>query len=259
MKITDFSIPDGSKVDIVVRARNGHEMTAQCLESIVRNTPRELYRLILVDDGSDPALDETPDVLVRVEESQGDGSASNLGIALAQTRKGSPYILLLDAGTKIPLGDSTWLQRMIAELEEGGEDCAAVGALTHLGIPPQHILSALVTYEEEWEGGSSENLEVPWLRLSPVLFRKEALEECGPLDAQYEVKSYAGFDISVQLRDAGWQLRTARSVFVFLAAEPGLEQRSAADQQSFYMKWGMGKLFDMGFIAAQELRRVLPC
>ena len=169
MKITDFSIPDGSKVDIVVRARNGHEMTAQCLESIVRNTPRELYRLILVDDGSDPALDETPDVLVRVEESQGDGSASNLGIALAQTRKGSPYILLLDAGTKIPLGDSTWLQRMIAELEEGGEDCAAVGALTHLGIPPQHILSALVTYEEEWEGGSSENLEVPWLRLSPVL------------------------------------------------------------------------------------------
>lgn len=269
MKISDFSIPKDAYVDIVVRAKNGHEMTRNCLQSIIANTPRELFRLILIDDGSEPPQEtDLVDIATRLATSHGAVTASNLGMAMSLTRKDSQYVLILDNDVLVPEGDRQWLERMIAALEEGGEDCAAVGATTNFANPPQHILVSPQTYTHDWEEektgrmGIAENPEVPWFVSFAVLLRKTAIEEVGFWDEQYNPGNYEDTDYAVQLREAGWQIRVAHSVYLHHLGHQTFQQAISAllaeNKRKFYLKWGMGRLFDLGFIAPQELRRALP-
>lgn len=266
MKVHDFAIPPGAKVDIVVRAKNGHEMTEVCIASIVQNTPRELYRLILVDDGSEPHLDCWADIAVRCDSSSGAVTASNLGIAISQTRRDSQYCLILDNDTQIPNGDSSWLQRMIAELEESGPACACVGATTSFANPPQHALTVPQTYTHDWgkpdeRNGQAENPQVPWFVSFAVLFRKQALKEVGFWDERYNPGNFEDTDYSVRLREAGWGIKVARSVYIHHLGHQTfrdeLKQLLATNGEKFTQKWGLGRLMDLGFITKDQMKAAL--
>ena len=65
-----------SETYVVIRAKNGHEMVAELVESIRANTPRADYRIVVVDDGSEPPIECPVDVVVRHATPRGAVSAT---------------------------------------------------------------------------------------------------------------------------------------------------------------------------------------
>jgi glycosyltransferase involved in cell wall biosynthesis len=76
-------------VDVVIPHLNDHDRLEVCLDLLHRQTyPRDRYRMVVVDNGSDKPLDEIvakfPLVSVVYERERGCGSARNCGVRLTQ-------------------------------------------------------------------------------------------------------------------------------------------------------------------------------
>jgi len=247
-------------VSIIVRGKNGHELTEKCLTSIVANTSPDLYRLILVDDGSSPAYGFPCDFLVRSDVCRGAVTATNMGLGVALQQSDAPYILVLDNDTEIPDGDFGWLPRFIGELEENPQT-AAIGATTNFSKGPQHILASPQTYTADWSedkrGGTKTNPQVADFVSFAVLMRRDVVSRVGFWDEQYNPGNYEDTDYAAQLRLAGFEVRVARSVYIH-----HLGHSTFSDQLSdllktnglkFVQKWGPGHLWDLGLLPTQSL------
>jgi O-antigen biosynthesis protein len=249
-------------VDIIVRAKNGHAMTANCLASIRRNTPSGAYRIILSDDGSDPALsDALTDIYIRSRNSHGAVTATNLGLGVSLNLFDSEYTLILDNDVLIPDGDRNWLFRMVEELEAGGPVTACVGATSGYSNVPQHILSVPQTYTADWgdetRGGMKENPPVRWFISYCVLFRKTVLAQLGAWDERFNPGNWEDTDYAVRVRLAGYQIRVARSVYVHHLGSKtfseALKKLLVENGVKFREKWSAGTLLDLGLISPQEI------
>ncbi len=251
-------------VDIVVRARNGHKITRDCLDSIRRNTPPGDYRIILSDDGTDPAHgDALTDIYVRARESRGAVTATNLGIGVSLNLFDSEYTLILDNDVMIPDGDTGWLARMVAELEKYGPQTACVGATSSYSNVPQHILACPQTYTADWADdngsrtGLKDNPPVGWFISFCVLFRKSVLAQLGAWDERYNPGNWEDTDYSVRVRMAGYEIRVARSVYVHHLGSKtfseSLQKLLIENGTKFREKWSTGVLLDLGMITPQEL------
>lgn len=252
-------------VDIIIRAKNGHVMTANCLASIRRNTHPGIYRIILSDDGSDPALsDALTDVYVRSRNSHGAVTATNLGLGVSLNFFDSEYTLILDNDVLIPDGDKDWLLRMVGELEDGGPQTACVGATSGYSNVPQHILSVPQTYTADWgdekHGGSKDNPPVKWFISYCVLFRKTVLAQVGAWDERYNPGNWEDTDYAVRVRLAGYQLRVARSVYVHHLGSKtfseALKNLLEVNGNKFREKWSVGTLLDLGLMTPKEMAEV---
>jgi GT2 family glycosyltransferase len=250
-------------VDIIVRAKNGHAMTANCLASIRRNTPPGIYRIILSDDGSDPALsDALTDVYIRSRDSHGAVTATNLGLGVSLNLFDSEYTLILDNDVLIPDGDRAWLARMVEELEDGGPETACVGATSGYSNVPQHILSVPQTYQAAWgdenRAGMKGNPPVKWFISYCVLFRKTVLAQLGAWDERYNPGNWEDTDYAVRVRLAGYQIRVARSVYVHHLGSKtfseALQKLLIENGDKFRAKWSVGTLLDLGMVTPQELK-----
>ena len=254
-------------VDIIIRAKNGHDLTAACVASIRRNTPKDSYRIILVDDGSDPPLDAPVDYLIRSAASQGAVSATNLGLAVSLTKHDSAYVMVMDNDTEIPEGDEGWLDRFVKELEQYGPKTAAVGATTNFAMAPQHILHTPKTYQADWKderaktSGVKENPPVIWFISFSVLLRKDVVRQVGPWDERFNPGNWEDTDYAVQLRTAGYDVRVARSVYIHHHGHrtfgAQLNDLLATNEQKFVDKWGPGRLFDLGLLTADTMDRLI--
>ncbi|MBF0146490.1 MAG: glycosyltransferase [Magnetococcales bacterium] len=88
------------RIGIIVTAHNYGRFLSQCLESVLAQTIRETWRLVVVDDGS---TDDTPEIIARYDRDDrvtalrlhgvGLASAANVGIAAIK----SEWVIRLDA------------------------------------------------------------------------------------------------------------------------------------------------------------------
>lgn len=249
------------QVDLIIRAKNGHDLTARCLESIWAHTPRELYRIILVDDGSEPPYEilKNPDITFRHEESKGAVSATNAGLDEAM-HSGVPYIGVMDNDVEVPEGDVLWLQRFIGELEEDHK-IGVVGATSDKVNQPQQILTCPQTYTADWveeeRWGSKKNFQVPWFVSFACLMRAEAVRAVGGWDERYNPGNYEDTDYAVQLRLNGWEVRVARSVYLHHHCHStfgaDLAELMKTNQRKFVEKWGLGRLWDLDMVGDKEI------
>ena len=247
-------------VDIIIRAKNGHDLTEECLASIDANTPDGTYRIILVDDGSDPPYDFATDFSVRHNSPRGAVSATNSGLALSLQFTDSDYVIVMDNDTRVPDGDTTWLERFVAEIEQY-PDCGAVGATTNYANPPQHILTVPQTYTGDWEGGTKENVAAPWFVSFCVLMRKDVVRQLGLWDERYNPGNWEDTDYAVQMRVAGLSVRVARSVYIHHKGHStfsdDLKRLLAENRLKFVEKWGFGRCWDLGIIGPEEVNAVI--
>ncbi len=249
-------------VSIIVRGKNGHDLTAQCLASIMENTEVGTYRLILVDDGSEPAYDFPCDIFIRNAVCKGAVTATNLGLGAALLQQDAPYILVLDNDTTIPHGDIGWLTRFIAEMEEDPKT-AAIGATTNFSKGHQHVLSSPQTYQSDWKdderkaAGRKSNPEVAEFVSFAVLLRREAVARVGFWDEQYNPGNFEDTDYAVQLRLAGWEVRVARSVYIHHEGHQtfgdDIQELLQNNGRKFLEKFGPGHLWDLGLLPTQTL------
>ena len=248
-------------VDIIVRARDGRELTSACIASIRANTPESSYRVVLVEDGGSPYYGAEPDVRMRYSPGRGAVTATNVGLAYCLGTD-SEYVCILDNDTRIPDGDSGWLERFVAALEEGGPRCGCVGATTGFANPPQHILAAPATYTGEWKdgqrAGGKENPDSVWFVSFACLLRKAAILDCGLWDHRFDPGNWEDTDYSVQLRTKGWSIKVAQSVYIHHEGHKtfsdGLRQLLQTNGQKMAAKWGAGRLVDLGILSPQQLQ-----
>lgn len=261
MKIPDLRMPLDGKVDVVLCQINDFGLSKECLRLLFATTPREEFRLILVGGEHEEAT-----IWVSQRDAVDVVAGQNQGISLAMQSLEASYLLLLEPAARIPEGDTGWLGRLVAELEEAGPQCAAVGVTSNIIDPPQQILTAPQVYTENWitEGrrGFGHNPTVPWVTGLATLFRKSAIARVGTLDTRFGPGGgYADIDYALQLREAGFTLRVARSVYVrrdfdFPKSQHWKQLRSL-NRQRWYDKWGIGRLYDLKVLPTEHLKAAL--
>ncbi|MCL5435927.1 MAG: glycosyltransferase [Patescibacteria group bacterium] len=91
-----------------------------CLERLKQHTPREMYQLIIVDNGSTYStakMQSAADIYVRKSEGIGYGMAINIGAALAD----GEYLCFLSADVFV---NQNWLQSLLKDLASFGDNGA---------------------------------------------------------------------------------------------------------------------------------------
>ncbi|TGU74973.1 glycosyltransferase [Geomonas terrae] len=105
---------EAAEVTIVIPVFNGADLTENCLRAIAANTPKGMYRVVIVDNGSQDGTRELLERL-RAPEMTVIGNAENLGFAKACNQgaqaAGGEFILFLNNDT---LPHPGWLERLVA-------------------------------------------------------------------------------------------------------------------------------------------------
>jgi O-antigen/teichoic acid export membrane protein len=191
-------------VTVVIPVRNAERLLPACMESALREGPRE----IIVVDGE--STDRTVEIardhgaVVISDEGRGLPVARKLGAQLAETR----YVALVDADVVLPEGA---LHRLREEFEEGGYTALQAGLLSVGG--PGYWGRALAQHHR-W--GRSKN----WFGLVATIFERDTLLRTG-----FDHRFSSGEDIELR-----WRLQRA-------GAAVGVSQRTVVthrfDDDSF--------------------------
>ena len=238
-------------VSIIIPAHNLEDMTRQCIDSIRERTAHKgyTYEIILVDNGSDPALKRMGDKQIRLEENKSFGEASMMGVDTSST---SAYILFMNNDTVVV--DKDWLNNLLKRIRGHG-DIAAVGPKqitphgtiyhTEIGFSPD-----LVPYHL-FNGFSHDHVqvqaekEVRALNFGCCLVRREAFEQLGGFDSRFGgIGNYEDIDWCLRARQAKMKLiYTPSSSIVHFGARTQAndpkESRKwvAVNRRKFVKKW----------------------
>jgi len=218
---TTGCVRQGNRVSIVVVTFNNLVFNRLCLESVLANTMAQSYELVVVDNGSQDGTVEYLSELaqlnthVRVllnDKNEGFAVASNQGLVAAS----GEILLLLNNDTIVP---HHWLTRLLKGLED--PDVGMVGPVTNrcgneaqIDVPYSTYGEYLQFAEERARLHQGEAPEIRMLTMFCVAFRREVLEQIGPLDERFAIGLFEDEDYSMRLRSAGYKLRCLEDVLV---------------------------------------------
>jgi GT2 family glycosyltransferase len=201
-------------VSIVIVSHNAHEYTEACLRSIFLNTKEE-YEIILVDNGSDPAIlleENFVHTLIRNDKNMGYPKAANQGMIEA---KGDMICLLNNDVIVTP----DWLTHLKYHVENGFD---VVGAIANVISGPQQTFVAPYTGIEELNKIALEQYQtneaqcVPFHRI--VLFcsliNRKVIDTIGLFDEVFSPGNFEDDDFCFRAIDAGFRCGIAKDVFI---------------------------------------------
>jgi GT2 family glycosyltransferase len=248
--------PGRPAVNVIVPVLDNLVPTRLALESVLANTHEPAYSVIVVDNGSSDPTREYLEVLaarnphvrvVRHDRKQGFATAVNRGLAAARADR----VVLLNNDTIVPPG---WLVALIRHLED--PEIGVVGPTTNRCGGSAQIRTSYATYGEMIEfarrrqrglaGRDPADIEVA--EMFCAAFRRELLEELGPLDERFEIGMFEDDDYMRRVRDAGYRVVCAEDVLVHHFGEASLGELAAdgrygqifhANRRRFEEKWGV--------------------
>jgi len=251
-------VPDGAegpKVSVVMVTHGKLPFTKLCIESLLANTARPTYELIVVDnastDGTREYLEALSGRLDRVtvvfsDQNLGFATATNLGVDRAH----GEILVLLNNDTIVPPG---WLEPLVSHLARDG--VGAVGPVTNRICNEAQIEADYDTYGDflrfsraRLEGASDRHFELPMLAMFCFAMKRSLFVRVGPIDARFGIGMLEDDDYSLRIRQLGLRLVCADGVFVhhFGEASFGDMVPSGAYQallrenrQRFEDKWGI--------------------
>jgi len=202
-------------LSIIILAHNCYEHTKECLISIAKNTID--YEIILVDNGSDPAIlqSDIPDERVRIirnEENLGCPKAFNQGI---NETKGE-YICILNNDVVATPG---WAEHLIAHLDKYD----LVGPCTNSISGPQQVLLDEIynTKEELYDQAvkfynTNKGKVQPFHRLVAycLLGKREVFDKIGLFDEAFGQGNYEDDDLCLRAIEAGFRCGICRDVYI---------------------------------------------
>lgn len=246
-------------VDILVRGWDNLDLTKKLFHSISINTELPTYQITYVDNGSDKH--ELEKLMAQYDGfnyiclpfNHGSVRAINLGLSVAMFSS-SKYVLLLDNDTEIPRGDKLWLQRLVSYFED--EKVGAIGAVTDYVAGFQHADKTFDIFQKAWEEDGQRGLDsppdLPLLVSFAMMLRKEAIEKVGWFSEQYEPGNYEDYSYSIRLRQAGYRLIVANSVWIHHAGSSTFKKNFdfseliSKNGQKFVEEFGAEELERMG-------------
>jgi GT2 family glycosyltransferase len=264
-------VPSDYPVSIIIPLYGRSDLTARCLESIITNTPDDLYEVVLVDNASPDDTGELLDALdgdvtiIRNEENRGFAAACNQGAGAAR----GELLLFLNNDTEATPG---WLPAFVRPLRrEPG--VGIVGA--RLVYPDRRIQHAGCLLVDNRDAGEIENhhrfrgepedgpgvLEPRDLNAvtgAALLIRREVFEAAGGFDEGYW-NGHEDIDLCLRVKEAGWRIRYEPSaLLVHHEGASGAERLTGMDANGarFAERWTgrfrpdlvheAGRVFDPG-------------
>ncbi len=236
---------DPPKCDIVLPVYNGLAYVKDCLDSLLRFTPSELYRLYMIDDCSDVVTGEYlrdqvvihPQITVeRNLENLGFVKSCNLGISLGS----APYILLLNSDVVLTPG---WLERML-ECAESDPRIASVNPLTNYASQINLPLAPGANFF-----GMDEALREHSPRDFPdvvtgvgfcLLLRRSVLNEVGAFEEVYGLGYCEDSDLCMRLTTHGYRTVVADHVYVYHKGRGAFldrDERYKRNRRIFDARW----------------------
>lgn len=232
------------------------ELTQQCIDSIVNNTPEfNEIQFIIVDNAS---ADGTSDYLANLSqkfnnievisnsENLGFAKGCNQGIKIAK----SNYVVLLNNDTLVTKG---WLSNLIREAESS-PDVGIVGSrllypnsniIQHIGVKfakidlfyPYHYSKLR---DQRYVPEAAVSTDYDCVTFACVLIKKEVFDRVGLLDEEY-VNSYEDVDFCLRAREAGFRIRYCADsmLYHFESKTPNRHKYDRQNLELFNRKWGM--------------------
>jgi len=226
--------PHTENVDVIVCIHNALDDVRNCLAAVLRNTAPP-YRLILVDDGSQP---DTRDyvqefaqsqglTLIRNEEARGYTLAANQGMRAST----GEFVVLLNSDTIVSPG---WLERMLRCFRSD----PAIGVAGPLSNTASwQSVPEIFDENGDWydnplpEGISVDDMAAQVAEMSVCqyprvgflngfcyMIRRAALDEVGLFDEETFGRGFGEEnDFSLRAAKAGWQLAVVDDAYVFHA------------------------------------------
>ena len=201
-------------ISIIIPAYNKHEMTQECLDSVIRKT--QDYEIVLVDNGSEPPLLPIVDGKyvvnrVRNEENLGYPVSVNQGI---RASKGEVIILL----NNDVIVTQDWADNLVYALAYYD----IVGPMTNYCAGMQKVTLPCYTDEKELDEQSvkwsdahkGETKDVNWVIGFCMAFRRSLWDEIGPFDESLWPCSGEEIIFCLDARKKGYKVGIARDCYV---------------------------------------------
>jgi len=221
------------KCDIIIPVWNELELTRACIESLKKNT-RYPYRLIIVDNGSEPATEnylkglknEFEDfLLIRNTKNLGFVKAVNQGFVSSE----NPYICVLNNDTA---AHDSWLLLLVKIAEISGANIGIVN-------PASNIFG-----KNSPDGNELEWQELDTARGFCMLIKREVIDKIGLFDVAYGIGYFEEKDFSRRARNVGYVCARAKASFVYHKDRASFDKIEARDEifkrnEAIYRKkWG---------------------
>ena len=154
----------------------------RCMDHLFKNTPRELFDLIIVEQGTENANIYYSDLYIQAPKPLGYARAVNIGLKLATTE----YVCVLNNDVFLP---PNWLETMLADFAK----------IPNCGVlaPQEGPSESLYTYDAHW-----------W---SLILARREVL---GLLDEEHLNYRYHDQAKNIDLNQQGYEIVRTGNVIV---------------------------------------------
>lgn len=256
------------KYSIVILQLNQAQLTINCINSILRNTPLEELEIVVVDNGSRPeniaalAAFKGCIKLLEVGVNRHFGEGNNLGVEYAKGER----IILMNNDIVVTAG---WLETLATELKEG------VGAVGPCLLYPDELVQEAGGYM--MADGSEErrymHLHTDVLPVNPfecdyasaalLLMRRGDFFAIGGFDLYWEPAYYEDVDLCLRLRALGLKILCCPTARVFHVGNAtssdeslnlSLENIVSINKAKFANRWGPFLLGNAVDPAVQTLR-----
>ncbi len=197
------------RASVVVPAYNAQDTLGKCLEAILSQTvPRDMYEVIVVDDGSTDRTEEVArqyGVKVLKQHHQGPATARNLGLREA---KGA-VILFTDADCA-PAPD--WLEKMLTPFSEDRIVGVKGAYMTHQrGVIARF---AQIEYETKYDRMRKQRY-IDFIDTCSAAYTTEIIRSCGGFDPAFPTSANEDIDLSFRLAKRGHKMLFAPEAIVF--------------------------------------------
>lgn len=238
------------KCDIIIPVWNLKGYTRQCVESIIRNTGYP-YRLIIIDNGSEPETKEYLEglrndprlpgyVLIRNEENLGYTRATNQGLEISDAE----YVCLHNNDTIVMKG---WLEEMVKVAELSAETGIVNPASNNLGHRRPWYMPLERYAEKRREVYSGRYIEMATAIGFSYMVKREVINKIGVLREDYGLGNFEDTEYCIRAGRNGYKSVIAEGAYVWHAENASFdlidnyEEMFKENQKMFYEMFGKPK------------------
>lgn len=190
-------------VSIIIPTWNNYQYLSSCLSSLLAtNIPSNLIHIYVVNNGEKESCDFIGDnEFITVLNSQKGNLGWEGGLKLGLENSNGEYVMFLNDDVYVPTSSMYWVSKLLAHFRN--PKVGAVGPSTNVVMGVQNIFQTI----------HSNYLVVPYLIGFCLLTKRSILEEVGGIDDT--LPGGDDLDLSIRLKDKGYQLIADRSVFIY--------------------------------------------
>ncbi len=189
-------------ISIVVLNYNNKKIIARCLDSLIKYNKYE-YEIIVVDnnstDGSYELLKEEYNKKITLYKNSKNGCSSGRNLAISKTK--TDYLLFLDSDQIVQ--SKNWLDNYLRIINDNNAVGWAAGWFNKKGTAGQIVDN----YELRcMPPGMLYRTDIGYLGSGGLFVSRKVLKDTEGFDEKYDPTGYEDTDISLQIRNLGYEL-----------------------------------------------------